>query len=258
MKKEEKNKLDKEEKNKLEKEAEIKALEFRKKYNIKEEPIDDIYSLAFAKEFFILKFPFKEEISGAYIEKKGRGDIKYKCIYINTAEPIGRLSFSFMHEIYHAFFEKSVDSSFSYNQSKDPVEIKANNFASYILIPRSYLVKRLNEISNGRLGWKISYNDLFKLQMEFKVSFIALVYAIDSLEEKIKPQNIGVFYKYKYKKYWGELERKSLAFDRRNNLNSCNLKIEWPRNFKENIEKNISMGISFRDELEDIFDFFEG
>ncbi|WP_415292200.1 ImmA/IrrE family metallo-endopeptidase [Clostridium perfringens] len=250
--------MKKEERKKLENEAALRALEFRQKYNIKEEPIDDVYSLAFAKEFFILKFPFKEEISGAYIEKKGRGDIKYKCIYINTNEPVGRLSFSFMHEIYHAFFEKSTDSSFSYNQSNDPVEIKANNFASYILIPRSYLLMKLNRLRNQRYSWNISESELFRLQMEFKVSLVALVCAIDEFDYGVKPKNIKSFYKYRYPKYWKELEGKSLMFDQRNNLNSCEPKIEWPVRFKENIEKNISSGVVFREDLEDIFDFFEG
>lgn len=239
-------------------EAQAKAKDFRERFNIEEKPIDDIYSLAFAKEFFLLKFPFNKDVSGAYIEKKGRNNEIYKCIYINTYEPIGRLAFSFMHEIYHAYYEKSNSDVISYSQSEDPIEIKANRFASHILIPRSYLIKELNKIKwNSKNGWGIKYNQLFDLQKELKVSFLALVYAIDELPECIKPSNIKVFYKYKSERYWDELEKRTLKHDKENIYNSCNRVTEWPKGFKENIEKNISDGLIRKEELQDIFEFFE-
>ena len=70
-------------KKELDKKAEQYAIEFRKKLNLGDEPITDIFSLDYTKEFLLLKFPNEMNISGAYIEKTGR-EKTYKCIYINT------------------------------------------------------------------------------------------------------------------------------------------------------------------------------
>ena len=238
---------------KLNAEVKEKVSFFREKYNIEEKPITNINSLAFAKEFFIIKFPFNGEISGAYLVKKGRNKI-YKCIYINTNEPIGRINYSFFHEVYHAFFEKSNTNTSEYNQKDDPIEKKANKFASNILIPRSYLSEKLKEISMEKDNWIIKMEDIFELQRIFNVSFQALIYAISELSD-IKPKNIKSFFKYYNKKHWDELEKKSLEYGI--TLNSSEPKIEWPKGFKENIIRNISDGLIVRSQVEDIFDFFE-
>lgn len=241
----------------LKKDVIEKVYDFRRKFNIKDEPIKDIYSLAFAREFIVLRFPFNQGISGAYIEKKGRGDKIYRCIYINNREPIGRLAFSFMHEIYHAYYERSGDSVISYNQSRNPIEKKANKFASYILIPRPYLRKIIMEMKGTKKNWNIKIEEIFDLQYMFGVSFLAVVKAIDEFRDTIKPRNIKMFYKYKNKKYWDELEKLTLNYDKNNFLNSCNPRVEWPDGLKENIEKNIKDGIILREDVEGLISFFE-
>ena len=40
-------------------------------------------------------------------------------------------------------------------------------------------------------------------------------------------------------------------------LNSVNPVFEWPKEFKENIEKNLSEGLVSYEDVEDIYDFFE-
>lgn len=239
---------------KINAEVEEKVSFFRNKYNIEEKPITNINSLAFAKEFFIIKFPFNGEISGAYLEKKGREKV-YKCIYINTNEPIGRINYSFFHEVYHAFFEKSNPNTLEYNQKNDPIERKANKFASNMLIPRKYLSEKLRELSKEEDNWNIKMEDIFELQKIFNVSFQSLIYAISELND-IKPKNISSFFKYYKKNNWDDLEKRSLDYGI--TLNSSNPKIEWPEGFKENILRNISDGLIFRSQVEDIFEFFEG
>ena len=87
------------------------------------------------------------------------------------------------------------------------------------------------------------------------MSFTALIYAIDELQT-IKPKNLKTYYKYVYPKYWEELEAESLKVG--NKFNSSNKRIEWPKGFKENITENINKGIISKDQVEDIFEFFEG
>ena len=63
--------------------------------------------------------------------------------------------------------------------------------------------------------------------------------------------------KYTWPKYWEDLEKKTLANDKNNMLNSVNPVFEWPKEFKENIEKNLSEGLVSYEDVEDIYDFFE-
>ena len=51
-------------KKELDKKAEQYAIEFRKKLNLGDEPITDIFSLDYTKEFLLLKFPNEMNISG--------------------------------------------------------------------------------------------------------------------------------------------------------------------------------------------------
>lgn len=245
-------------KKELDKKAEQYAIEFRKKLNLGDEPITDIFSLDYTKEFLLLKFPNEMNISGAYIEKTGR-EKTYKCIYINTNEPLGRQSFSFAHELYHALHEKSNDVlSVTNAYHYDPVEYCAERFASHLLIPRTHLKKMLSNIKGFKSYYYIKQDLLFKLQKIYGVSFMAIVYAIDTLEDKeIIPDNIKKYMKYKWPKYWEDLEKKTLANDKNNMLNSVNPVFEWPKEFKENIEKNLSEGLVSYEDVEDIYDFFE-
>lgn len=236
------------------------AAKLRGMWGIQEVPIDDLESLVIAKDFFMLKFPNDKEISGVYIEKKGRACV-YRCIYLNTAEPLGRLNFTLAHEIYHAYFEKSgegIEACSSKNFSKDPIEKTAEMFASYLLIPRKYLAKVLK--SSGIVGNKyISFREIVKLQNIFKVSFIAMVKALDSLKdtefEDFRPANIEIFYKYINAKYWDELEAKSLKLGV--NLNSVKYSFELNEKFKRNIINNFNNKFITEDEVRDIVEMFD-
>lgn len=253
------NKLTKLQKCELDKKAEKCALEFRRKFNLGEEPISDIFSLDCTKEFLLLKFPNDMGISGAYIEKAGR-EKPYKCIYINTFEPIGRQKFSFAHELYHIFYEKSNDVLSITNASQyDPIEYCAERFASYLLIPRNHLKRKLSNIKGYRDYYFIKTEELFDLHKIYGVSFQSLVYTISELDNKnLIPKNINSsFAKYYKEKYWQELSDKTIKYDKSNLLNSIKPTFEWPDEFKENIEKNLSEGLVSHEDVEDIYDFFE-
>jgi Zn-dependent peptidase ImmA (M78 family) len=253
------NKLTEVQKLELDKKAEKCALDFREKFNLGDEPISDIFSLDFTKEFLLLKFPNEMGISGAYIEKAGREN-SYKCIYINTNEPIGRQNFSFAHELYHRFHDKSNDVLSVTNASQyDPVEYCADCFASHLLIPRMHLKKLLLNIKGYRCHYYISKEELFDLQKIYGVSFQSLVYTISKLDNKsLVPKNINSsFAKYYNEKYWEELKQNTERYDKDNLLNSVDPVFEWPRGFRENIEKNLSEGLVSHEDVEDIYDFFE-
>lgn len=250
-------KISKDEKKIYDSIAKDRAEEFRNKYLF-----SDINSLEILKEFYILKFPNELGISGAYIRKKGR-EKDYNCIYINTADPIGRQNFSLLHELYHVFYEKSNELvSLSKMIEFDPVEYKAERFASYVLIPREKLISNLKKIKFRKVRFFINIKELLSLQKKFQCSFIALIYAINDLkseESDLVPLNIHTFWRYKNKDKWSELEAITEKYncDGEINLNkSDNLQI-WPKGLKENIYKNISDGLIEEYEVEDLIDFFE-
>lgn len=235
------------------------ARELRDRWGLGNNPVRDFESLVSSKDFFILKFPNDKGISGVYIEKKGR-EKTYKCVYLNNIEPKGRVNFTLAHEIYHAYFEKSNFTACTENQVKsDPIEFTANSFAGFFLIPNETLVYCLKQLGISKFT-NIKITDIFKIQRYFQVSFLSVVLAIQNLRYYSEfsyyiPRNIGIYFKYKHKKYWDELNTKSTAFGI--DLNSVNSSFEIPENFRENIIKNIKNGRTSIDDISEIIDFFD-
>jgi Zn-dependent peptidase ImmA (M78 family) len=238
------------------------ANEIRKKFNLGDNPLPDIYSLELSKEFLLLKFPNDYKISGVYLEKKGR-DKTYKCIYINTLEPLGRQAFTFAHEIYHSFFELSNDCVCLENKRrKDPVEFTAEKFASYLLIPRIKLVEELKKRCINKSMW-VNEEKIFEMQKIFGVSFQALLYAISELKKhheykQFIPKNMVYLSRYYKPEYWNTLAIDTEKYDSLNKLNSVNPIFEWPKGFKENIINNLDKAVIDITDIEDIMSFFEG
>lgn len=239
-----------------------RVIEFRHMWQLPGEPIKDISSLVAAKEFLLLRFPNSFGISGIHLKKKD-GDKLIHCIYINNADPIGRQNFTLAHEIYHAYFEPSTKGvCMQTNKNDDPVEVRADSFASYLLIPRDKLAQILSVIFVGKSKKyrNISLEHLLKIQKKFQVSLQAIIYAIDELSYfpayySLIPSNINAFKKYYKPQYWEELIVKSEA-------NSCYLNTpnpvyEFPKNFRNNLIKNFQNGKIQREDIEDIFDFFD-
>lgn len=249
--------ISKEEKKTFDSIAKVRAEEFRAKYRF-----SDINSLEILKGFYILKFPNELGISGAYIKKRGR-EKDYNCIYINTAEPIGRQNFSLLHELYHAIYEKSNEIvSLKKMVSSDPVEFRAERFASYVLIPRDRLINNLRRIKLGKGKFFINIKDLLVLQKEFQCSFTALIYAISDLNVDLPtlvPLNINTFWKYAKEQNWSELEKITEKYNSEYevNLNKSDNSQIWPNGLKENIYSNISNGLIDQYEVVDLIDFFE-
>lgn len=254
--------MTREERQKCIKIAYDRVKEFRQMWELPNEPIKDISSLVVAKEFLLLRFPNIFGIAGIHLQKKD-GDKLIHCIYIDNADPIGRQNFTLAHEIYHAYFEPSTKGvCMQTNKHDDPIETKADNFASYLLIPRDKLAQSLFVLFTGKSKKyrNISLEQLLKIQERFQVSLQAIVYAIDELcnfpdYNSLIPSNINAFKKYYMPQYWEELMIKSEM----NNcyLNTPNPIYEFPENFKSNLIKNYKNGKIQQEDIEEIFDFFD-
>lgn len=230
--------------------------------NTEEERKNLINTFKEKKDFLILEFPNNMKISGMTLEKKDK-DLIYKCIYINTNEPVGRRNFSFAHELYHVYFEKAKRGySLSKDFNKDEIEKKAELFASNLLIPRIELLKYLKEF--GCRDYKeISMEKIFSIQEKFNASFQAIVYSIESLNKdkryskyiKYVPK-IPESYKMYYKTNWEKLESETLKYNHKNNLNSVEPEYILPDRFRILLIENYKAGRVGYDEAESVFSFF--
>ncbi|KEH95897.1 ImmA/IrrE family metallo-endopeptidase, partial [Clostridium novyi] len=187
--------------------------------------------------FILVKEPNNIGVSG-FTQINIVKDVRYVCIYINTAEPLGRQNYTFCHELYHLYIEK-----FNYKLIKvdDALEKEAEKFASYILINRKELMMIIDDmgLSNYR---EIKFEQILTIQEKFNASFIAVLCAIIELQKEIEEhirekkypdEDIRIknaikkfpvipkrYFKYIKNQYFTELEEKTLICRPDNRLNS--------------------------------------
>lgn len=237
--------------------------DFYRKFKInKTECISDIIALMKEKDdILVLKFPNEIGVSGIFTLKKDR-DKEYKCVYVNTNETKGRQNFTFVHELYHAYYEKAPRGMCINEDYNHPIEKRAEVFASNILIPRLALLKELKLLRYDNESY-LKLIDVFKLQKKFNVSAQAIIYAVDSLKideryvdlKKLVPIVDGELKKY-YKSNWKQLEELTLEYDPSNKLNSYTQQVEFPLDFKENITNNYKNNLITHEDARIIFGFF--
>jgi len=127
-------------------------------------------------------FPLNNNISG-YCFNNG----KIKVIAINSCMSYGRQRFSLAHEFYHLFFDNSNKLSISNKElySQDEVEKKANQFASYFLVPYGTLKSEVEKLKEKE---KFSIEDVIYLEHVFGMSHKAMIYRL--LDDKLISKNI--------------------------------------------------------------------
>ncbi|EGC93281.1 putative toxin-antitoxin system, toxin component [Turicibacter sp. HGF1] len=134
------------------------------------EVISNPFQLLEKKGFFILKFPSKDDnLSGFHIRKSG-----IDCIYINSAQTLGRQYFSVWHEYYHAVTGEGSSLSFHGERELDEIEFKAECFAGCLLMPEELVKEYLKNKRITNLKY-IRYTEIIAMQNYFKVSFQAII-----------------------------------------------------------------------------------
>lgn len=215
-------------------------------------------------DYILMYFPNKLGISGAVFNKKDLNH-EYKCIYINSNEPIGRRNFTLAHEIYHIYFEKSINGICKYEDFKvDYVEKNAEQFASNLLIPRDNLVYHLINLQYKNTSF-IDIGDILKLQKIFKVSFQAILMAIDSLIKNPRyiefweciPQIPRQYKKYYQENYWEELSDVSTEHIDKTGLNTSISEYIMPSNLRSILLSNYNKKLIEENEIKDLLNFFE-
>lgn len=155
-----------------------KADTLRKKLGEDKESAIDIFKVAVQKidNLTLVFSPLGKNISGVCY--KGN---KSNLISINSQMSVGRQRFSLAHELYHLYFDelsKKSISLVSYEQDKDENEKKADQFASYFLMPSSSLYTMISDIKEKNNKKMLTLEDVIKIGQYYGVSHKAMLYRL--------------------------------------------------------------------------------
>lgn len=171
-----------------------KALNLRKRLGEDGESPVDIFKLVQKIENLTLVFyPLGTNISGVCY----KGETS-NIIVINSDMSVGRQRFSLAHELYHLYFDDSTVNAVSPITigSGDENEKKADQFASYFLIPSSSLYDMIKDIKENEYRKELTIEDVIKVEQYYGVSHMAMIYRLSNegyLEsEQIKDMKIGI------------------------------------------------------------------
>lgn len=179
-------KLSNEKKTELMNEVSSIATEFINEKLVGKYPIANSFETLEQLGFFIVSFPANnDDLSGLHINKSG-----FDCIFVNGDHSLGRQYYSAWHECYHAYTGE--ESSISFQSVKnDPIEFKAEYFASLVLMPVNEVRKYI--INSGINLNYLSHIQLIRMQYYFGVSYSAMLRRLIELYPVHKPK-LGTHY----------------------------------------------------------------
>ncbi len=153
-----------------------KAVLLRRKLGKDESSPIDIFQLAQTIEnLSVIFYPLGENISGACY----RGE-KSNAVIINSDMSVGRQRFSLAHELYHMYFDNSDVSKVSMTQigNGDENEKKADQFASYFLMPQTSLYEMIQNCKSKHEDNTLSIEDIVRMEQYYGVSHKAMLYRL--------------------------------------------------------------------------------
>ena len=155
-----------------------KAMRLRQKLGIDGLSPMDIPVLAQTIQGLTLAYyPLPDEISGACY----KGDGPSKLILINSGMSLGRQHFSLAHELYHAFYDKTLPKFIcpSNFESRNENERRADMFASYFLMPDLAVENAVSKLRKP--GQKIDMECVIRLEQYFCVSHSSMLIRLKEL-----------------------------------------------------------------------------
>ena len=171
-----------------------KASNLRKRLGEDGETPVDVFKLVQKIDNFTLVFyPLGSNISG--VSYKGETS---NVIAINSDMSIGRQRFSLAHELYHLYFDDSTVNAVSPIMigSNDENEKKADQFASYFLIPSSSLYDMIEDIKENGNKECLTLEDVIRIEQYYGVSHKAMLYRLLNegylKSEQIKGMEVGI------------------------------------------------------------------
>ncbi len=171
-----------------------KATRLRKRLGEDGDSPVDIFKLVQKIENFSLVFyPLGSNISGVCY----KGETS-NVIAINSEMSIGRQRFSLAHELYHLYFDESTINAVSpiLIGGGDENEKRADQFASYFLIPSSSLYDMVENIKAEKKNKYLTVEDVIRIEQYFGVSHKAMIYRLLNegylTREQSKDMEVGI------------------------------------------------------------------
>ena len=169
--------------NELRDQAERRAERLRNEYELGIRNIPDLPR--FAEQtlgYFLIRYPFGQEaIEGFAAIYQGR-----RLLVTNSSHILSRERFTLAHEIAHHLFDlqegkQAVESDKETGQFNEqhPLEYRADCFAAAFLMPEKGIKDSLREF--GMENNDIGFSDIIRLQVEFGVSYRAMVRRLKDL-----------------------------------------------------------------------------
>lgn len=160
------------------------AANFRNRFGYSNtEPIE-FKSLLWKLDILTVFNPLSEDFSGLSISAKlDNLDNKIMFILVNSNHSMGRQNFTICHELFHLFYDKDFvphkcnTGRFS---PKDSNELKADIFASYLLLPEDGITDMIPEWEMGKDN--IQLPTLLKIEQTYGSSRMALLMRLLSMK----------------------------------------------------------------------------
>lgn len=193
--------------------------------------------------YIIIRFKNYKEIQG-FTLKKG----EYRCIYINSADVLGRQYYSCWHEFYHSIDDIN-ELRVSRKGDKSPAEEEAEYFAGCMLLDREELDCYIRKKWGNEK--KLDEEALVDIQYKFQVSFSALKTRLAEI------YNNKSFYKYNInspgnrEKYESLVKKMGLTLDLISETNDFCI----PSSFIANLQSNIISNRVSLEKANKIIDF---
>ena len=136
--------------------------------------IDIFAVISRTSNYTLIEYPFSEKISGMSIQLP----LGNRIIAVNVNDTLGRQRFTCAHELYHLNFQSGFTSIVcpSGFSSKKDVEIRANAFASYFLVPSFALKKQIYDRKLNERSF--TSTDIIDLEQYFGMSHQAMLFRL--------------------------------------------------------------------------------
>ncbi len=165
-----------------------KAVYIRRKLGENElSPIDIFALVQMIDSLTLIFYPLGESISGACF----RGEAS-AIIVVNSAKSVGRQRYTLAHELYHYYFDDGVKSTVCSSKigTGNENEKKADQFASYLLMPQAALYEEIQSIKAGEER-KITPEEIIRLEQYFGISHQAMLVRLKD-DGEITPADVEV------------------------------------------------------------------
>ncbi|WP_423129813.1 ImmA/IrrE family metallo-endopeptidase [Gaoshiqia sp. Z1-71] len=165
-----------------------RAANFRNRFGYSNSEPIEFRSLLWKLDILTVFYPLGEDFSGLSVLADDS-----RFILVNSGQSLGRQNFTIAHELYHLFYDNDfVPHKCNTGQfpSKNSTELKADLFASFLLLPEDGITDMISE--REMMQDKIQLSTLLKIEQTYGSSRMALL--IRLLSMKLITQSLVVQY----------------------------------------------------------------